>query len=177
MRLGFYEGWLNAEGLRDGTIGLAPLYAVLSFRRQEGDDAYGAVAAKAGRYAAEWTVESMRPFRRATINRLPAFFRRRVLLGEARSLVRMSYESSRASWQIRRGQARVTVSGSVFCSVREPATHPLCGYYAAAYERLLSMFELPAPVLLESCRATGESACVLTIPFTQTDTGEAQEAA
>ena len=33
----FYENWLNAEGLREGTIGLAPLYAVLSFLRQEGD--------------------------------------------------------------------------------------------------------------------------------------------
>ena len=36
-RLSFYENWLNAEGLREGTIGLAPLYAVLSFLRQEGD--------------------------------------------------------------------------------------------------------------------------------------------
>ena len=36
-RLAFYENWLNAEGLREGTIGLAPLYAVLSFLRQEGD--------------------------------------------------------------------------------------------------------------------------------------------
>jgi len=32
-RLSFYENWLNAEGLREGTIGLAPLYAVLSFLR------------------------------------------------------------------------------------------------------------------------------------------------
>ena len=36
-RLGFYENWLNTEGLRDGTIGLAPFYAVLSFLRPEGD--------------------------------------------------------------------------------------------------------------------------------------------
>jgi len=35
-RLGFYENWLSVEGLREGTIGLAPLYAVLSFLRQEG---------------------------------------------------------------------------------------------------------------------------------------------
>ena len=40
MRLTFYESWLDAEGLREGTIGLAPLYAVLSFLRQEGDAAY-----------------------------------------------------------------------------------------------------------------------------------------
>jgi len=32
-RLAFYENWLNAEGLREGTIGLAPLYfsTVLTF--------------------------------------------------------------------------------------------------------------------------------------------------
>ncbi len=33
-RLGFYENWLSAAKLRDGAIGLAPLYAVLSFLRQ-----------------------------------------------------------------------------------------------------------------------------------------------
>ncbi len=47
-RLGFYENWLNAEGLRDGTIGLAPLYAVLSFLRQEGDS-YALITTRAGR--------------------------------------------------------------------------------------------------------------------------------
>src|SRR5258706_16349495 len=64
MRLAFYEGWLNAEGLREGTIGLAPLYAVLSFLRQEEDDAYRKITTLAGEYAAEWTVESMPAMRR-----------------------------------------------------------------------------------------------------------------
>ena len=36
-RLEFYENWLNVNGLREGTIGLAPLSAVLSFLRTEGD--------------------------------------------------------------------------------------------------------------------------------------------
>ena len=36
-RLEFYEAWLNPVGLRDGRIGLAPLAAVLSFLRQEGE--------------------------------------------------------------------------------------------------------------------------------------------
>src|SRR3989442_958866 len=49
-RLGFYENWLNAEGLREGTIGLAPLYAVLSFLRQEGD-AYQMITTRAGEWA------------------------------------------------------------------------------------------------------------------------------
>ena len=34
-RLEFYENWLNPTGLRNGTIGLAPLHAVLSFLRQD----------------------------------------------------------------------------------------------------------------------------------------------
>ncbi len=36
-RLEFYENWLHAIGMRDGKIGLAPLAAVLSFLRQEGE--------------------------------------------------------------------------------------------------------------------------------------------
>ena len=62
-RLDFYENWLNAEGLREGTIGLAPLHAVLSFLRQEGE-AYQIITSRAGEYAAEWTVESMLPMQR-----------------------------------------------------------------------------------------------------------------
>jgi hypothetical protein len=50
-RLEFYENWLNVSGLRDGTIGLAPLSAVLSFLRTEGD-AYTLITARAGEYGA-----------------------------------------------------------------------------------------------------------------------------
>src|ERR1700687_401254 len=46
-RLGFYESWLSSKGMREGTIGLAPTYAVLSFLRQEGD-AYQIITARAG---------------------------------------------------------------------------------------------------------------------------------
>ena len=69
-RLNFYENWLDAEGLREGTIGLAPLYAVLSFLRQEGE-AYGTVTTSAGEYAAEWTVESMGSLERSTAEARP----------------------------------------------------------------------------------------------------------
>ncbi len=47
-RLGFYESWLHAKGLRDGTIDLAPLYAVMSFLRQEGDVSYRKITTSAG---------------------------------------------------------------------------------------------------------------------------------
>jgi len=165
MRLTFYEGWLSAEGLRDGTIGLGSLYAILSFLRQEEDNAYTQVTTRAGEYAAEWTAESMRPLARTMIGRLPLALRRRVLLDRAQALVRTSYEGSKASWQLRRGTARVTVATSVFCAVRQRSAHPLCGYYAAAYGRLLAKFDLPVSVSLESCRAAGGSACVLSVPF------------
>src|SRR5262245_18037834 len=78
-RLSFYENWLNAEGLREGTIGLAPLYAVLSFLRHEGD-AYDMVTTRAGEYAAEWTVPSMAPARRTMIKAAPAWLRSRMLV-------------------------------------------------------------------------------------------------
>src|SRR5438552_17123576 len=94
-RLGFYENWLNAEGLREGTIGLAPRYAVLSSLRQEGD-AYQLITTRAGEYAAEWTVESMSPMQRAILRAAPPWIRSRMLLRLARRLVRSSYRGSRA---------------------------------------------------------------------------------
>src|SRR4029453_11259304 len=86
-RLNFYENWLNAEGLREGTIGLAPLYAVLSFLRQEGE-AYQMITTRAGEDAAEWTVASMSPFQRSVTRATPAWLRGRLLLRLARALVR-----------------------------------------------------------------------------------------
>src|SRR5438445_13306193 len=94
-RLSFYENWLHAEGLREGTIGLAPLYAVLSFLRQEGD-AYQLITTRAGEYAAEWTVQSMPAARRWAIRVSPEWLRSRATLRMARALVRSSYQGSRA---------------------------------------------------------------------------------
>lgn len=161
-RLGFYENWLNAEGLRDGTIGLAPLYAVLSFLRQEGD-AYQMITSRAGEYAAEWTVESMPPMRRAIIRAAPSWLRARMLLRMARQLVRESYQGSRAVAKVRRGTARIDLRASIFCTVREPVDHPLCGFYAAAFTRLLTLFNLASRTEVVACRGTGEPTCVMSI--------------
>lgn len=165
-RLGFYENWLTSEGLREGTIGLAPLYAVLSFLRQEGAP-YDAVVHAAGTHAAEWTVESMSPPRRRVMARLPRVLRRRMVMNLARRLVRESFVGNRASWRIRKGTARFDVTASVFCEVREPVATPLCGYYAAACARMLALFDLDVPVQIASCRGTevGGARCTLTVPF------------
>ena len=165
-RLGFYESWLTPDGLREGTIGLAPLYAVLSFLRQEGAQ-YDAVVRAAGTYAAEWTVESMSPSARRLIGALPRVIRRRVVLGRARRLVRESFVGNRASWRIRKGTGRVDLRGSVFCEVREPVGHSLCGYYAASFARMLALFELECPVTIDACRgaAAGADRCSLAVQF------------
>jgi predicted hydrocarbon binding protein len=159
-RLSFYENWLNAEGLREGTIGLAPLYAVLSFLRQEGK-AYDMITSRAGEYAAEWTVASMTPFRRAVVKAAPVWIRKRLLIRMARRLVRDTYHGSRAISRIRRGTAKVDLRASIFCTVREPVGHPLCGFYATAFTRLLAMFNVGATARVIACRGTGESTCVL----------------
>lgn len=161
-RLGFYENWLNAEGLREGTIGLAPLYAVLSFLRQEGP-AYDIITTRAGEYAAEWTVASMAPARRAMIKAAPAWLRSRLLMGLARQLVRETYQGSRAVARVRGDTASVDVRASIFCTVREPVTHPLCGFYAAAFTKLLALFNMGARTEVIACRGTGGATCVLQV--------------
>jgi len=162
MRLGFYENWLHVDGLREGRIGLAPLHAVLSFLRQEGE-AYESIMNRAGEYAAEWTVPSISRVERVILRASPTWLRGRLLLRVARQLVRSSYEGSRAVSTIRRGTARIDVRASIFCTVREPVDHPLCGYYAAAFTRLLTLFEVPARAVVVACRGTGKPSCVLQI--------------
>jgi len=164
MRLAFYESWLTAEGLRDGTIGLAPLYAVLSFLRQEGD-AYQRIATRAGEYAADWTVQGMSPLRRSLITASPRWLRGRLVLGVAGRLVRGTFRRSRLVWRVRRGTAHLDVRASPFCDVRDPVTEHLCGFYAAALSRLLSLFGLEAPIAVVACRGTGHSACLMEIPL------------
>ena len=145
MRLGFYENWLSVEGLRDGTIGLGPLSAVLSFLRQEEGEAYRIITTRAGEYAAEWTVQAMAPPHRAFMSSTPEWLRQRLVLRLARQIVRSSHPGSRAVSRLRQGTADVEVTASIFCTVREPVLHPLCGFYASALTRLFRALRLERP--------------------------------
>ena len=58
-RLEFYENWLHATGMRDGRIGIAPLAAVLSFLRQEGEP-YELVTGPSARKAFDLATEDPR---------------------------------------------------------------------------------------------------------------------
>ncbi len=161
-RLEFYENWLNPEGLRHGTIGLAPLAAVLSFLRLEGD-AYDLVTSRAGQYAADWTVAELNGGYRTLGRRLPAWARTRVALQQVRRMVHRSYVSSRAIVKMRKGVASLDLRASIFCGVREPADQPLCGFYVAAIDRFLHHFDLAGKAQILECRATGSSHCLVTV--------------
>ena len=111
-RLEFYENWLNPTGLRNGTIGLAPLLAVLSFLRRE-QGAYDLITDRAGEYAAEWTVAEMSRVKRWTIRRLPAALRAQYAMKVSRRLIQRAYMSSHAVVRLRRGAGRVRLDLSL----------------------------------------------------------------
>lgn len=162
-RLEFYENWLNVAGLREGTIGLAPLTAVLSFLRTEGH-AYSLITARAGEYAAAWTFENEAPFKIRVVRALPAGLRARAALATARALVRATYPSSRAITKVKRGVVTVDLRGSLFCEVRETSVEPLCGFYAAAIARVLQLFDVSAEARVNECRASGaRRGCVVSV--------------
>jgi hypothetical protein len=162
-RLEFYENWLNVSGLREGTIGLAPLSAVLSFLRTEGE-AYDLITARAGEYAAEWTVNNITPFERRVILALPTGLRARAGLRTSRGLVRATYPGSRAIVKLKRGTASIDLRGSLFCEVRETSILPLCGFYAAAIGRIMQLFGVDAQASVSECRAGGgRKGCLLSV--------------
>lgn len=171
-RLEFYENWLNVSGLRDGTIGLAPLSAVLSFLRSEGE-AYSLISARAGEYAAEWTMNGLPAFERRVIRALPAPLRLRAAMRVARGLVRATYPGSRAIVRIKRGTASVDLRGSLFCEVRETSVLPHCGFYAAAIVRVLQLCAIAAEARVSECRAAGgRKGCMMSVVVTTASTGE-----
>lgn len=161
-RLEFYEAWLNPIGLRDGRIGLAPLAAVLSFLRQEGEP-YRLVAARAGEYAAEWTVADLQTFKLAAIRAAPPVLRVRLVMRLVRSMVRSTYRGSRAIVRWHKGRGAVDIRGSIFCGVRERVEQPLCEFYASAIRRLMMLFGLDVEVGTERCRATGAGQCLMVV--------------
>jgi hypothetical protein len=162
-RLEFYENWLSAAGLREGRIGLGPLFAVLSFLRTEGD-AYNLITARAGEYAADWTVSNIPVLRRRVVRALPAPLRVRFALRTAGSLIRATYPGSRVIVRRQRGIVSIDLRGSLFCEVREATVLPLCGFYAAAIARVLDQFGLRADARVNECRASGgRNGCLLQV--------------
>lgn len=165
QRLEYYEHWLSPMGLREGRSGLAPLNAVLSFLRQEGQDSYDRVMAVAGRYSADWHLDDVG--RRAWTRLLPRALRRRAALRRARAVLVAAFARHTVTTGVRRGSGTVRVTGMVFCALREPWPWPTCAYAASAVSRVLERQGVPAAVHVEHCHACGESACTLAVDFDQ----------
>jgi len=161
-RLEFYESWLSPSGLRDGRIGLAPLAAVLSFLRLEGEP-YRLIAARAGEYTAEWTVADLPAFQRALIRAAPSGLRVHLVMRIARRMIRTTYKGSRAIVRWRKGIGAIDIRGSIFCEVRDRTEQPLCEFYASAIRRLMYLFDLDVEVGTEQCRATGAGQCLMSV--------------
>ena len=173
-RLEFYEGWLSPAGLRAGRIGVAPMAAVLSFLRQEGEP-YRLVAGRAGEYAAEWSVAELSPLRRRLLTALPPSIRMRLVLSLAGGIVRNTYKGSRVLVRWRNGRGAVDIRGSLFCEVREVSGEPLCGFYASAIARVLQLFDVSAAARVNECRAVGaRRGCVVSVTL---PTGRANDSA
>jgi bacteriochlorophyll 4-vinyl reductase len=162
-RLPFYENWLTPPGLRDGKFGLAPLHAVLSFLRLEGQVAYDQIMRKAGSYTADWGYVELPSWQRAVVRSLPPTLRGRAALYLSRRLVKDTFKGSRARTRLRKGSGTVDIRASIFCELRETAHWPMCVFYSAAVERFLRRFELDASVGVTQCRASGGNGCTMTV--------------
>jgi hypothetical protein len=163
-RLDYYEHWFTPMGLRDGRTGRAPLGAVLSFLRQEGQPVYDRVMAGAGHYSAEWHHAQGGALPRLA-RLLPYRLRARVALRQSRRLLRSAFAPAHVRVTTRRGAGTVTIAAGIFCDLRERWAWPTCRYYAAAIERYLALQGVQADVAIETCQAAAEDLCRIAVTF------------
>jgi predicted hydrocarbon binding protein len=172
LRLEFYENWLKPLGLlKEGKhIGPAPFSAALSFLRREDVGLYESITDRAGVLAAEWRADTLRWGGKRWARLLPEWWRARSALRAARRISRAAYPNTRVRSRVRRGSARVEITRSAFCQVRESVDRPLCSFYGGLLRRLYAAYGLAATVRLEGCLATGSKACVLVVTWQAADT-------
>jgi len=162
QRLEFYEEWLDPVGLRNGSIGLAPISAVIGFLRTEGDR-YDAVVSRAGQLAAQWSIASRPPYQRRLGGSLPVALRWRFALRVAGQIARDVLSTSSVATKVRRGRATMRVQASIFCSVREKQAMPMCGFYRALALETLRAFHIAANARIDSCRAISGTTCEIAL--------------
>lgn len=160
MRLEFYENWLSPAGMRDGRIGLAPLGAVLSFLHREEPPANDDIARRAGTYAADWTFEEISAMRRWVIRQLPVRLRVRAALGLGKRLVMATVRQSKVKVRMHTAGAVVEIQSALFEQLRDPASVPMRGFYAAALQRLLALCTIDGDVSVASEHEAGWSLAV-----------------
>ena len=172
LRLEFYENWLKPLGLlKEGKhIGPAPFSAALSFLRREDVGLYDSITGRAGVLAADWRADFLRWSGRRWARILPEWWRSRAALRGMSRISRAAYPNTRVRGRVRKREARVEITRSAFCQVREPVGRPLCTFYAGVARRLMAAYGFSATVRLERCLATGGNVCVLVVTFQPDDT-------
>src|SRR5262245_29098655 len=104
VRLPFYENWLTPPGLSSGRkFGLAPLHAVLSFLRLEGEPTYTQIMHRAGNHTGEWAFEELSAFRRTLVSRCPTPLRVRTALWLSRGMIRRTFRGSTSRVKVKKG--------------------------------------------------------------------------
>jgi hypothetical protein len=166
-RTEFYDHWLGPDGRRDGTLGKAPMTAVLGFLRTEGP-AYERVVELAGRLVAEWTWNDAGRWTRIWVPRLPRWWRIRAVCRRLRVVMADTCPATLAKTRVTRGVVTLEVGESVFCGAREMPASPLCGFYAAMAVAMFGSVGLVVSGQMDRCRARagadgpleGRSACL-----------------
>lgn len=153
-RAEFYDHWLEPERRRDGTLGLAPMTAVVGFLRTEGE-AYGRIVAAAGRYVGQWTWRERSGWRRQVMRAMPRPVRIRSVARTFATIVAETCPATGVRTQVRGSAVSIAVTQSVFCGSRERPAAPLCGCYAAVFVSLCEEAGLVATGTMTSCRAGG----------------------
>jgi hypothetical protein len=166
FRVEFYEHWLQPPRLRSGSVGLASFLAVLSFLRQE-DDMYSTIVRDAGRHAADWVLNDVSALWRLRWRWTSRGRRPRAALRLAQHLVAESSSETRSRVRWQQSQGRLVLHDSAFCQVRANVSAPLCGFFAAALERLYERLEIAAVVAHEACRAMGAKTCDISVTLTR----------
>jgi hypothetical protein len=161
-RLEFYESWLGPKGWRGSNLGLAPMLAVMSFLRREGD-AYDQVMARAGVLAADWTFAAQSRLQKRVTPWLPRPLRVRAALRLASRTMRDLSPATRIRLAVNGRTARVDVKNSVFCAVREPQAAPLCQCYSAIAVETLRQMGLASAGRIMCCRAMGQDVCSIVV--------------
>jgi hypothetical protein len=156
-RLDFYENWLSPSGMRDGRIGLAPLGAVLSFLHREEPPSNDQIATRAGVCAADWTYQELSGLRRWYVHRLPLGLRARAALGLGKRLVLATVRQSKVKKRMSGSSAVFEIQSELCKQLRDPATVPMRGFYAAALHRLLAHCDIDATVGLAGEQPGGMS--------------------
>ena len=136
--------------------------AAFSFLRHE-DSEYDHVMTLAGRFAADWEIESWLGLLIGILRGLPAFARRWIVVRLAARLLRRLGVAHRLKVRWHRDFVEAEVMESVFCDVRATSTTPLCVFHAAAITRFLEQFGLGMSVDLKTCRVVAGNACCMII--------------